>query len=80
MQVQYTEEGIREIMLKTSNGNMLVMDEADKEEEEEVTTKDFNLSDYGEALIGFKGKYGPRLIKSLGFYKAVVVTESEDPN
>jgi hypothetical protein len=30
---------------------------------------DFNLSDVGEALIGFKGKFG-RYIENLAFYKA----------
>ena len=75
MQVQFTEEGRREIMLKTSKGNMLVMDE--HEGEEEVETRDFNLADEGEALIGFKGKYGPKIIKSLGMYKATVATEGE---
>ena len=75
--MQFTEEGLREIMLKTSKGNMLVMDEHEGEEEEEVETRDFNLADEGEALIGFKGKYGPKIIKSLGMYKATVATEGE---
>ncbi len=47
------------------------MDEDEDRETQNDTyeTKDFNLADQGEALIGFKGKFG-RFIESLAFYKA----------
>lgn len=75
IQFQYTTEGVREIMIKTSEGNMLVMDEETGNDGGDCYIRDFNLADNGEALIGFKGKYG-RIIKSLGFYKATRINEN----
>ncbi len=71
----FDEEGIRDLIIKTSHNNMLVMEEDEQHknnEDDYVETLDFNLSDNNEALIGFKGMYG-KTIKSLGFYKATLV-------
>lgn len=77
----FVEEGIIDLIIKTSHNNMLVMEEDEKYRkkygEDYIETLDFNLSDNDEALIGFKGMYG-RTIKSLGFYKATRIIREEE--
>ncbi|TNV76362.1 hypothetical protein FGO68_gene6686 [Halteria grandinella] len=71
MQYRFNDEGIYEVVLKTSEGRMLMMDEAEHEDLE-CDQLDFNLSDAGEALIGFKGQFD-NYISNLAFYKATRV-------
>ena len=54
VQFRRGEEGIYEMMLKTSEGRMLMMDEPEHDDLE-CEQYDFNLADMGEALVGFKG-------------------------
>lgn len=57
-------------MLKTNTGRMLMIDDDDNEDDDDNRiTKDINLSDNGEALVGFKGSHG-QYIDSLAIYKA----------
>ena len=71
LQFRYNDEGIHEVLLKTSAGRMLLMDEAEHENLE-CQQRDYNLSDNGEALVGFKGKFD-LYITNLAFYKATRV-------
>lgn len=54
VQFRKGEEGIYEIMLKTNEGRMLMMDEPEHDDLE-CEQYDYNLSDNGEVLVGFKG-------------------------
>lgn len=54
LQFRFNEEGIHEVVLKTNMDRMLMMDEAEHEDLD-CEQLDFNLSDVGEAFIGFKG-------------------------
>lgn len=56
-------------MLKTNTGRMLMIDEDDNDDGGERITRDINLSDNGEALVGFRGSHS-QYIDSLSIYKA----------
>ena len=70
----FNDKGITDLMMKTSQGNMLMLEEdnsegEDKHDTSRVQSKDINLSDNGEALVGFKGTTG-LYIETLSVYKA----------
>ena len=52
MQIHYDDDGVREILLKTNLGHMLVMDE--NHGNERFLTREINLADSNEGLVGFK--------------------------
>lgn len=43
MQYRFNDEGINEVVLKTTEGRMLMMDEAEHEENDDNQQLDFNL-------------------------------------
>ena len=43
---------------------------------EDIMVRDFNLSEYGEALVGFQGELG-NYVKSLGIYKVVRIDQKD---
>jgi len=59
------------MVVKTSKGQNLQVEDDEEESyhEEEVHTKDFNLTDTGQALVGFKGRMGV-FLEQLSIYKA----------
>jgi hypothetical protein len=52
MQIHYDVEGVREVLVKTNLGHMLVMDE--NHGNERFLTREINLADSHEGLVGFK--------------------------
>ncbi|CDW72965.1 UNKNOWN [Stylonychia lemnae] len=71
IQVNYSDEGIHDIILKSNLGNMLVMDD-EYGNDGDLQTVEYNLGDDHDALIGFKGMADDYITK-LSFYKATRV-------
>lgn len=79
MQFQFNDKGIHDVMMKTNQGNMLMMDEESGVNQQakyyKSQCKDVNLVDNGEALLGFRGTHN-NYIETLHVYKA----KRLDPN
>ena len=73
MQIHYDEEGVHEILVKSNLGHMLVMDESHADHKaQNFETKEINLADGHEALVGFKTQFEDYLT-NLAIYTATRV-------